>query len=232
MGDLPPYEAFPIGGTNSVRGYSEGGVGSGRNYAAGTAEFHFPLFKPIQVQLTHYEMMTIILWVTSALAALPSSTIRSSSPSRCWVLTSQSDLRFAHLPFGTADCLLPLSSPSEQGAGIAVCRNVSTLPRLWTLRKPELCLDWKAGEITGSTLPVAYAGHALLRLRHGHEQRHERDGRPGRGARQARHRLRIRRRRARGLPRGPPAPGVRLQRGRLPPLPPRHRQPLRRRAAS
>jgi outer membrane protein insertion porin family len=29
-GDLPPYEAFPIGGTNSVRGYGEGGVGSGR----------------------------------------------------------------------------------------------------------------------------------------------------------------------------------------------------------
>ena len=24
LGDLPPYEAFPIGGTNSVRGYSEG----------------------------------------------------------------------------------------------------------------------------------------------------------------------------------------------------------------
>ena len=24
VGDLPPYEAFPIGGTNSVRGYSEG----------------------------------------------------------------------------------------------------------------------------------------------------------------------------------------------------------------
>ncbi len=50
MGDLPPYEAFPIGGTNSVRGYSEGGVGSGRNYAAGTAELHFPLFKPLQVR--------------------------------------------------------------------------------------------------------------------------------------------------------------------------------------
>jgi outer membrane protein insertion porin family len=49
VGDLPPYEAFPIGGTNSVRGYSEGGVGSGRNYAAGTAELHFPLFKPLQV---------------------------------------------------------------------------------------------------------------------------------------------------------------------------------------
>ena len=33
VGDLPPYEAFPIGGTNSVRGYAEGerwGVGRGR----------------------------------------------------------------------------------------------------------------------------------------------------------------------------------------------------------
>ena len=42
IGDLPPYEAFPIGGTNSVRGYSEGGVGTGRRYAVGTAELHWP----------------------------------------------------------------------------------------------------------------------------------------------------------------------------------------------
>lgn len=48
VGDLPPYEAFPIGGTNSVRGYSEGGVGSARAYAGGTAEFHFPLLRPVQ----------------------------------------------------------------------------------------------------------------------------------------------------------------------------------------
>ena len=51
FGDLPPYEAFPIGGTNSVRGYSEGGVGSGRNYVAGTAELHWPLIKPVEVRL-------------------------------------------------------------------------------------------------------------------------------------------------------------------------------------
>jgi outer membrane protein insertion porin family len=50
VGDLPPYEAFPIGGTNSVRGYSEGGVGSGRNYVAGTAELHWPMFKPLEVR--------------------------------------------------------------------------------------------------------------------------------------------------------------------------------------
>ena len=49
IGDLPPYEAFPIGGTSSVRGYSEGGVGSGRSYVAGTAELHFPLVAPLGV---------------------------------------------------------------------------------------------------------------------------------------------------------------------------------------
>jgi len=51
VGDLPPYEAFPIGGTNSVRGYNEGGVGSGRNYVSGTAEIHFPLFQSLQGSL-------------------------------------------------------------------------------------------------------------------------------------------------------------------------------------
>ena len=33
-----------------MRGYSEGGVGSGRNYMAGTAEVHWPLFKPLEVR--------------------------------------------------------------------------------------------------------------------------------------------------------------------------------------
>ena len=51
VGDLPPYEAFPIGGTNSVRGYNEGGVGSGRNYVSGTAEIHFPLISSLQGSL-------------------------------------------------------------------------------------------------------------------------------------------------------------------------------------
>jgi outer membrane protein insertion porin family len=48
VGDLPPYEAFPIGGTNSVRGYAEGGVGTGRRFAAATAELHFPLLAPVE----------------------------------------------------------------------------------------------------------------------------------------------------------------------------------------
>ena len=47
VGDLPPYEAFPLGGTNSVRGYDEGAVGSGRSYIQGTAEYRFPVFSII-----------------------------------------------------------------------------------------------------------------------------------------------------------------------------------------
>ncbi|MBD2233827.1 BamA/TamA family outer membrane protein [Phormidium tenue] len=44
VGELPPYEAFSLGGTNSIRGYDEGEVGSGRSYAQFTAEYRFPLF--------------------------------------------------------------------------------------------------------------------------------------------------------------------------------------------
>ena len=44
VGDLPPYEEFPLGGGNSVRGFEEGGVGSGNAFLLGTAEYRFPLF--------------------------------------------------------------------------------------------------------------------------------------------------------------------------------------------
>ena len=44
LGDLPPYEAFPLGGGNSVRGYEEGAVGAGRSFVLATAEYRFPLF--------------------------------------------------------------------------------------------------------------------------------------------------------------------------------------------
>jgi len=44
IGDLPPYEAFALGGTNSVRGYEEGEVGTGRSYLQASIEYRFPLF--------------------------------------------------------------------------------------------------------------------------------------------------------------------------------------------
>lgn len=59
LGDLPPYEAFPIGGTNSVRGYSEGGVGSGRNYVTGTAGLHWPIFGPVDVSSWVHEFLRL-----------------------------------------------------------------------------------------------------------------------------------------------------------------------------
>ena len=45
FGDLPPYEAFPLGGTNTVRGYDDGSVATGRTFVLGTVEYRFPVFK-------------------------------------------------------------------------------------------------------------------------------------------------------------------------------------------
>jgi outer membrane protein insertion porin family len=47
LGDLPPYEAFNLGGANSVRGYAEGDVGTGRSYAQASMEYRFPVFSPV-----------------------------------------------------------------------------------------------------------------------------------------------------------------------------------------
>ncbi|MDP5338202.1 MAG: outer membrane protein assembly factor, partial [Nodularia sp. (in: cyanobacteria)] len=43
IGDLPPYESFNLGGSNSVRGYDTGEVGSGRTYVLASAEYRFPI---------------------------------------------------------------------------------------------------------------------------------------------------------------------------------------------
>ncbi|XP_051118804.1 outer envelope protein 80, chloroplastic [Andrographis paniculata] len=47
-GKFPPHEAFPIGGTNSVRGYEEGAVGSGGSYLVGSGEISFPVIGPLE----------------------------------------------------------------------------------------------------------------------------------------------------------------------------------------
>lgn len=44
LGDLPPYEAFALGGTDSVRGYDFGELGSGRSFVQATIEYRFPIF--------------------------------------------------------------------------------------------------------------------------------------------------------------------------------------------
>ena len=44
IGDLPPYEAFSLGGSGSVRGFSGGELGTGRSFVQATAEYRFPIF--------------------------------------------------------------------------------------------------------------------------------------------------------------------------------------------
>lgn len=44
LGDVPPYEAFNLGGTSSVRGYSKGEISTSRSFIQATAEYRFPVF--------------------------------------------------------------------------------------------------------------------------------------------------------------------------------------------
>ena len=47
LGNLPPYEGFSLGGSNSIRGYEEGDVGAGKSFLQGTLEYRFPVFSVI-----------------------------------------------------------------------------------------------------------------------------------------------------------------------------------------
>jgi outer membrane protein insertion porin family len=51
LGDLPPYEAFSLGGPTSVRGYEEGDVGSGRSYVQASVEYRFPIISIVGGEL-------------------------------------------------------------------------------------------------------------------------------------------------------------------------------------
>ncbi|KAG6523056.1 hypothetical protein ZIOFF_020215 [Zingiber officinale] len=48
FGNFSPHEAFAIGGTNNVRGYEEGAVGSGRSYAVGSGEISCGMYGPLE----------------------------------------------------------------------------------------------------------------------------------------------------------------------------------------
>jgi outer membrane protein assembly factor BamA len=43
VGSIAPYQAFAIGGPNSVRGYGEGAVGSGQSCLVSKTELAIPL---------------------------------------------------------------------------------------------------------------------------------------------------------------------------------------------
>ena len=47
IGDMPPYEAFCLGGTSSVRGWSSCDLGVARNFGDATAEYRFPIWRLI-----------------------------------------------------------------------------------------------------------------------------------------------------------------------------------------
>ncbi|MEG4587124.1 BamA/TamA family outer membrane protein [Microcoleus sp. MOSTC5] len=47
IGDLPPTEAFRLGGRNSVRGYDSGDIGSGRSYFLASGEYRFPVSRDV-----------------------------------------------------------------------------------------------------------------------------------------------------------------------------------------
>ena len=51
IGDLPPYEAFCLGGANSVRGYFDCDLGVGKTFGEATIEYRFPLFSIISGEL-------------------------------------------------------------------------------------------------------------------------------------------------------------------------------------
>lgn len=44
LGDLPPYNAFTLGGVNSVRGYDVTDVAISRSYLLASAEYRFPIY--------------------------------------------------------------------------------------------------------------------------------------------------------------------------------------------
>lgn len=51
VGDLPPYEAFCLGGSNSVRGYYDCDLAVGRSFGEATIEYRFPLFSIVSGEL-------------------------------------------------------------------------------------------------------------------------------------------------------------------------------------
>ena len=45
IGDLPPYDAFTLGGTNSVRGFGNDDVSTSRSFILASAEYRFPIYR-------------------------------------------------------------------------------------------------------------------------------------------------------------------------------------------
>jgi len=46
LGDTPGYDAYNFGGVNSVRGWEQGGLGTGQSFFESTIEYRFPIAHP------------------------------------------------------------------------------------------------------------------------------------------------------------------------------------------
>ncbi len=51
IGELPPYEAFCLGGSNSVRGWSSCDLAVGRSFGEASIEYRFPIWKIVSGEL-------------------------------------------------------------------------------------------------------------------------------------------------------------------------------------
>ena len=51
VGTIPPYEAFCLGGSNSVRGFYDCNMGVGTSYGEATLEYRFPIFSIVSGEL-------------------------------------------------------------------------------------------------------------------------------------------------------------------------------------
>ena len=51
VGDLPPYEAFCMGGGNSVRGWHNCDLAVGRSFAEASVEYRFPIWSILAGEL-------------------------------------------------------------------------------------------------------------------------------------------------------------------------------------
>lgn len=54
VGDIAPYQAFAIGGLNSVRGYGEGAIASGRSCLVAKSELTFPFVGVLSDLITFF----------------------------------------------------------------------------------------------------------------------------------------------------------------------------------
>lgn len=62
LGNIPQFDMFRLGGTNSVRGFQEGGIGVGQAFVSGTTELRtkVPYLKKFDEKYPFYDMVSLV----------------------------------------------------------------------------------------------------------------------------------------------------------------------------